>query len=137
MSESTIPSEVAALASELAKPMPMRRGSISKRYVKCNKPGCACGERPDARHGPYYSISRVVKGRTRSRWLDAEQAALVRQQVEAAQRFRKKIDAYWEACEQWADAQLAESGEVSPEEIKKGALKKPSMRRSSLRSKRS
>ena len=135
MSDIAIPSEVRALASELAKPMPMRRGSVSKRYVKCNKPGCPCGERPDARHGPYYSLSRVVKGSTRSRWLDAEQAAVVRQQVEAGQQFRKKIDAYWEACEQWADAQLSESGEGSPEELKKGALKKPSKRRSSPRSK--
>ncbi|MBI4331433.1 MAG: hypothetical protein HY673_09150 [Chloroflexi bacterium] len=134
MSDISIPSEVRGLASELAKPMPMRRGSVSERYVKCNKPGCPCGERSDARHGPYYSLSRVVRGRTQSRWLGTEQAAVVRQQVEAGQRFRKKIDAYWEACEQWADAQLAGTGEVSTEETKKGALKKPSKRRSSPKS---
>ena len=137
MSSNVIPSEVSALASELAKPVPMRRGSVSELYVKCNKPGCPCGERSDARHGPYYSISRVVKGRTQSRWLGVEQAAVVRRQVEAGQQFRKKIEAYWEACEHWADAQLAESGEGWPEELKKGALKKPSKPRSSPRSKRS
>lgn len=121
MPDTTIPSEVRALANELAEPKPMRRGSVSERYVKCNKPGCACGERRDARHGPYYSVSRVVRGRTQSRWLSAEQAALVRQQVEAAHQFRKKVDAYWEACEQWANAELIEPGTASAGEAKKGA----------------
>ena len=30
-------------------------GSVSERYVKCNKAGCACADDTDARHGPYYS----------------------------------------------------------------------------------
>ncbi len=125
MCDTAVPWEVRALASELAEPKPMRRGSVSERYVKCNKPGCPCAERLDARHGPYYSVSRVVKGRTRSRWLDAEQAALVRQQVEAGHQFRKKVDGYWEACEQWADAQLAEPRVARQEGAKKGASKRP------------
>ncbi len=121
MPDIAIPTEVRSLASELAEPKPMRRGSVSERYVKCNKAGCPCGERLDARHGPYYSVSRVVKGRTRSRWLDAKEAALVREQVEAGHQFRKKVDAYWEACEQWADAQLLEPGVAWSGEVKKGA----------------
>ena len=52
----------------------MRRGSLTERYVKCNKAGCPCGDSEDDRHGPYYSVSRVVKGRTQSRWLDAAHA---------------------------------------------------------------
>jgi hypothetical protein len=60
----------------------MRRGSLSERTVKCGKPGCRCGEDPDARHGPYFSLTRAVKGKTRSRFLISEQAALVRQQIE-------------------------------------------------------
>ena len=121
MPDTAIPSEVRALGRELAEPQPMRRGSVSERHVKCNKPGCPCGERWDARHGPYYSVSRVVKGRTRSRWLDAEQVVLVRQQVEAGHQFRQKVAAYWEACEQWADAQLLERGATWSGEAKKGA----------------
>lgn len=134
MPETVIPSEVAAVASELTKPVPMRRGSLSERYVKCNKPGCPCTVRADARHGPYYSVSRVVKGRTQSRWLDSEQAAVMRQHIEAARRFRKKVEAYWEACEHWSDALLSESGEGWPEGLKKGASEKPSRRRRSPRS---
>ena len=133
---SDVPAAVRDLAAQLAQPCPMRRGSLSERLVKCNKPGCPCADRPDARHGPYYSVSRVVKGRTRSRWLDADQAQTVRQQVEAGQEFRKHVEAYWQACEQWADAQLDTPEAASREAAKKGASKRRSRSRSSRRSKR-
>jgi hypothetical protein len=45
-------------------------------------------------------------GKTRSRFLTDEQAPVVLQQITAGREFREHIDAYWEACEQWADAQL-------------------------------
>ena len=83
MPDSTVPSEVRTLAQRLAESKPMRRGSVTERYVKCNKAGCPCRESEDARHGPYYSVSRVVNGRTQSRWLDADQARIVRQQASA------------------------------------------------------
>lgn len=138
MPESTIPSDVRDLATHLAEPRLMRRGSVSERYVKCNRPGCPCGDRPEARHGPYYSVSRVVKGRTRSRWLDVEQAQQVRQQIETGQQFRKDVEMYWQACERWADAELdATSAASEGEAAKKGASKRRSKPRSSPRSKRS
>ena len=98
-----VPEEVSALISQLAEPRPMRRGSVSERYVKCNKAGCPCADDTDARHGPYYSVTRAVKGRTKSRWLDAEQARQVREQVATGQKFRELVEAYWQACEQWAE----------------------------------
>ena len=136
MPDPTIPAQVRSLVDQLVQPRPMRRGSVSERYVKCNKAGCPCADQADARHGPYYSVSRVVKGRTQSRWLDAEQAKVVRQQVDAGQEFRKHVESYWQACEQWADAQLAEAASET-EAAKKGGSKRRSRARSSPRSKRS
>ena len=136
MLDLTIPAQVRSLVDQLAQPRAMRRGSVSERYVKCNKAGCACAGHADARHGPYYSVSRVVKGRTQSRWLDAEQAEVVRQQVDAGHEFRKQVESYWQACEQWADAQLAEAASAT-EAAKKGGSKRRSRARSSPRSKRS
>ena len=92
MPDTLVPEEVRALAARLAEPRPMRRGSMSERYVKCNRRGCPCGQRANARHGPYFSVSRVVKGKTRSRWLDREQAEVVRVQIEQGQRFRKEVE---------------------------------------------
>jgi hypothetical protein len=137
MPEFTIPEDVHTLAARLAEPKPMRRGSVSERYVKCNKPGCPCAEDPEARHGPYFSVSRVVKGKTESRWLDAEQAKTVRRQVETGQQFRKEVDAYWEACERWANTQLEAPDAASDETAKKGGSKTPSRPKSSRKSMRS
>ena len=132
-----VPGPVRTLAAQMAAPTPMRRGSLSERYVKCSKPGCACAERPTARHGPYYSLTRTVGGRTQSRFVPAAQTARVRQQIAAGQQFRRHVDAFWEACEQWAEAQLDTPEATAQEAAKKGAAKKPSTRRSSPRSKRS
>src|SRR3972149_11291810 len=131
-----VPQDVRFLASQLAEPRPMRRGSVTEGYVKCNKAGCACADHADARHGPYYSVSRVVKGRTQSRWLDVEQARQVREQVEVGQEFRELVEASWRACEQWADAQLEAPEAASQEAAKKGASKGDSKRRSSPKLKR-
>lgn len=135
MPNSTVPPPVRALAERLAEPRPMRRGSVSERYVKCNRAGCPCVDQPEGRHGPYYSVSRVVNGKTKSQWLDAEEAKVVREQVEVGQQFRKDVDAYWEVCEKWADAQLEAPQVTSREAAKKGGSKKPSKPRSSVKSK--
>jgi hypothetical protein len=57
-----VPAPVRELAARLGHSQPMRRGSLSERYVKCGKPGCGCAEDPKARHGPYYSLTRAVGG---------------------------------------------------------------------------
>src|SRR5713101_4972190 len=131
-----VPSLVRQLATELADAKPMRRGSLSERTVKCSKPGCACAEDPKARHGPYYSLTRAVGGKTRSRFLTAEQAVVAKQQIEAGRSFRDRADAYWEACEQWADNQLAALSPASSKEAKKRGSKPPSKRKSFKKSKR-
>lgn len=137
MPKTTAPARVRELVTQLSMPRPMRRGSVSERSMKCGRKECRCQEDPQARHGPYYSLTRAEGGRTRSRYLSEEQAALAREQVEAGQEFRKQIEAYWQACEQWADAELEDTGAASQEAAKKRASKGRSKRRSSPRSKRS
>ena len=127
-----VPVRVRALATQVGEPTPMRRGSLSERYVKCSKPGCRCADRPEARHGPYYSLTRTVAGRTQSRFLPAAQAPLVREQIAAGQQFRRHVDAYWEACEHWADAEL----EARPTPVPGGDQKKGSARRARRKSSR-
>ena len=116
-----MPPSVRQLATELADAKPMRRGSLSERTIKCSKPGCACARDPKARHGPYYSLTQAVEGKTHSRFLTAEQADLVRQQIDVGRQFRGRVDALWEACEQWADSQLADASASSEEAKKKGS----------------
>jgi hypothetical protein len=132
-----IPIPVREIARQLSAPKPMRRGTFSVQYLRCNKPGCACAERPGARHGPYYRVVRGVSGKTRSRHVSAAQADLLRRQVEAGRQFRKQVEAYWQACERWADTQLDAPEAASQEAAKKGGSKKPSTPKLPPRSKHS
>jgi hypothetical protein len=129
-----VPSRVGQLADQSAHAQPMRRGTLSERTIRCGKAGCACADNPKARHGPYHSLTQAVKGKTRSRFLTEEQAAVARQQIATGREFREHVDDYWEACEQWADAQL----EPTPAEqaAKKGSKRrsKPTSSRKSQRS---
>ena len=133
---SDVPPRVRQLATDLADAKPMRRGSLSERTIKCSKPGCACAQDPKARHGPYHSLTHAVEGKTHSRFLSPEQAQLARQQMDAGRKFRAQVDAYWEACEEWADGQLADVA-ASSEEAKKKGSKRTFKTKSSRKSKRS
>ncbi len=120
MHDEAVPAMVRELTETLARAAPMRRGSVSERFMKCGRKECRCQHDRQARHGPYYSLTRMEEGKTRSRYLSAEQAAVAREQIEAGHQFRKKIEAFWEACEQWADAEMGEL-RAGAEGTKKGA----------------
>lgn len=113
----------------------MRRGSVSERYVKCSKLGCACATDTQARHGPYFSLTNASRGRTHSRFLNVQQAATARAQIEAGREFRRQVDAYWKICEQWADEELEGVAAASGEAVKKGGSRRASRPRSRKRSK--
>ena len=130
-----LPLEVENLAKQFLEPKPMRRGSLSVRYVKCNKSGCACGSDDDGRHGPYVSVVRTVNGKTQSKRVPAALEEKLRKQIEDGQQFRTDIEAYWRACEKWADSELAPK-ESFDESAKKKSSKPPLSRRLSTKSTR-
>ena len=130
-----IPSSIRELATVLSQPKPMRRGSVSERTMKCGKASCPCQQDPKARHGPYYSLTRPMAGKTQSRYLSPEQAELAREQIEQGHKFRVQVEQYRQACERWADAQLESSLAASPEAAEKGGSQRTSKRKSSRKSK--
>jgi len=78
-----------------------------------------------------------VGGKTRSRFLTEEQAAVAHRQIAAGRAFREQVDAYWEVCEQWADAQLEPTPSAPSGEVEKKGSKGRLKPRSSRKSKRS
>lgn len=102
----------ARLTAQLADPIPMRRGSLTARTVKCSRPGCPCKDRAEARHGPYFSLTRSIAGTTQTRLIAAAQADTVRRQIDAGRQFRDATELYWVACERLADAELARQTEL-------------------------
>ncbi|MDQ6749854.1 MAG: hypothetical protein M3Z33_03740 [Actinomycetota bacterium] len=55
-------------------------GSLVCRYRCCKNPNCRCAD-PDQRHGPYWQLSWKHAGRTVSRLLPSEDAALYREWI--------------------------------------------------------
>jgi hypothetical protein len=137
MKPPNVPSSVRELAAVLSQAKPMRRGSVSERTMKCGKAGCPCQEDPKARHGPYYSWTRPMAGKTHSRYLSPEQAELARRQIEQGHTFLEQMEHYREACEQWADAQLELCPVASQEAAEKGGSKPTFKTKSSRKSKHS
>jgi len=128
------PIAVQTAAARLVPATPIRRGSLSERYVKCGKPGCSCATDDKARHGPYFSWTRQVNGTTQSRFLTPEQADIVRQQIDAGHGFRADVEAFWDACEVWADEQLPGRTKQTAEAVEKKGSRRAFKERSAARS---
>lgn len=116
-----VPSRIAQLATAFSSREPMRRGSLYARRMKCGQAACACQHDPEAAHGPYFTLTQKIEGKTRSRYLSPQQVPVVRGQIEAGQKFRERVEAYWEACERWADEQLEALPAAAEEAEKKGS----------------
>lgn len=68
----------------------MRPGSISKQYNVCGNPNCKCKDPADPqKHGPYYQLSYVHKGKNSSQFIRKECLALTQKQVANYKKFRK------------------------------------------------
>lgn len=66
-------------------------GSLVERWMPCGKPNCACATNRARRHGPYFQLSWKERGKTISRRLPPEHAALYRQWVANRQRLQAII----------------------------------------------
>lgn len=128
-----LPADLQALVDSIPALLPMRRGAVSERFMRCGKPACACHRDEDARHGPYYSWTRVIDGTTRSRLLSPAQAEIVRRQVAAGGEFRRTIEQFWEAAERMADQEVERPADPPAE---KGGSATNSRRRSRPKSSR-
>lgn len=69
-----VPARIAQLAAAFSQPEPIRRGSLCERRMKCGQATCACQDDPKAAHGPYFTLTKKVGGKTRSHYIPPEQA---------------------------------------------------------------
>lgn len=115
----------------------LRPGSLVERYRRCGKAGCHCAGKAAAGHGPSWSLTREVGGKTVTRVIPAGAVAQTREQIAEHRRFRALVRELVETSEQLCDVKLEAGEATSDEAAQKGASKKPSTRKSSPRSKRS
>lgn len=66
--------ERASLESKILKLGPILEGSLITRYVSCGNPGCRCSSKKKSDlHGPYYYLSKKVRGKTKLVYLSDRQ----------------------------------------------------------------
>lgn len=78
----------ARITAELAELGFCLPGTLTERRTRCSSPGCRCRAEPPVLHGPYYSWTRKIGGKTVTRTLNAEQASRYGLWFEDARRLR-------------------------------------------------
>ena len=110
------------LLKELAQVGDMRSGSLSIRYQKCGKHPCVCHEPGHPGHGPIYSFSSLVEGKTQIRnYKEGPALKKLLSEVENYERFRSLSRALIALSERISDLRPAEAlrGVKEEEELKK------------------
>lgn len=72
---------------------PMRPGSLNKQYTVCGKSGCRCIHAKNPRkHGPYYQLSYVHKGKSTSRFIRPQFVREIKKELLVYKTFRRLTD---------------------------------------------
>lgn len=123
------------LKAELAQVGDMRPGSLTPRFRKCGKPNCHCANAASPGHGPSWSLTREVQGKTVTKILpSAEAVATTQQQLAEFRRFRELTRELVEVSDKLCDAKLQSWKAGAEATAKKGASKAGSRRKSSRNS---
>jgi hypothetical protein len=92
--------QIQRIKTELASLGDMRPGSLSKQFNVCGKAGCRCKDPQNPqRHGPYYQLSWVHRGKSTTQFIRRPFLAQVRAEIGTYNRFRKLTD-------QWVNLSL-------------------------------
>lgn len=86
----------------------MRRGSLMKQYRKCGKAQCRCSKDESYVHGPSYSLTKKVKGKTVTRGIPKEAVESTELQIAQFQEYRRLNQEFLEVNEEICDAKLKE-----------------------------
>lgn len=81
---------IAQIKSQLQAQGPMRPGSLSRQYNVCGKPGCRCKDpKLPRRHGPYYQLNYVYRGKKTSKFIRSEVLKQVQAELANYKKFRR------------------------------------------------
>jgi hypothetical protein len=89
--------EIDTIKQQLLALGPMHPGSVSRQYQACGNPACRCmhPKRPQ-RHGPYYKLAYVHRGKPVCRFVRADCVQAVKERLTAYKRFRSLMDKWIE-----------------------------------------
>jgi hypothetical protein len=82
--------QIARIKAQLQKHGAMRPGSLSRQYNVCGKPACRCKDpKHPRRHGPYYQLNYVYRGKKTSQFIRREILRQVRTELANYKQFRR------------------------------------------------
>jgi len=97
-----------------------RPGSLVERYRRCGKPYCHCAKPGAKGHGPCYSLTRSVKGKTTTKIIPKDEVEETKRQIQEYHRFREVIEELVETNEMICDVRVEANKKASQEAEKKG-----------------
>jgi hypothetical protein len=104
----------------------MRPGSLVERFRRCGKPTCHCAEKNAPGHGPCYSLTHALAGKTVTHVIPKGTAVeRTRQQIAEYQRFRQLVRELITISEQICDAQMPATSAPGQAPVKKNFARRP------------
>jgi len=97
------------LTASLAHLGDLRPGFLTARFRKCGKPNCRCAQEDSPGHGPSYSLTHRVAGKTVTQVIPRGVAVeRAKEQIAEYRRFRNLVRELIAVSEQICSAQLRE-----------------------------
>lgn len=116
------------LKNRVAQVGDMRAGSLVGRFRKCGKANCHCAQPASEAHGPSWSLTRAVEGKTVTKVIPAGNAVeQTKAQIVEYRRFRKLVQELIELNVQICDQKLEEGS--APSVSKKNGTRRRARRR--------
>ena len=119
------------LKEQLAEIEDMRPGSLVPRFRKCGKPNCHCAKDGSEGHGPSWSLTHAIKGKTVTKIIPPGVAVeQTKSQIATFHHYRELSQNLIGVNERICDAKLELTQAGAEATAKKGALKQASRRKS-------
>lgn len=89
----TLEKKILSIKNQLLNLGDMHPGSLTEQLNICGNPKCKCKdpENPQ-KHGPYYNLSFVLKGKSTSRFIKSENVAEIKKQVANYKKFKLLVE---------------------------------------------
>ncbi len=113
------------LTASLARVDDLRPGFLTARFRKCGKRNCHCAQKDSPGHGPSYSLTHRLAGKTITQVIPQGPAVeRTKAQIAEYHRFRKLVRELILVSEQICSAQVREAEALPASEAKKKPLRR-------------
>src|ERR1700722_11173297 len=113
------------LRAGLAQISDLRPGSLTARFRKCGKPNCHCAQKDSPGHGPSYSLTHRVAGKTVTQVIpQGPEVERAKAQIAEYHRFRNLVRELILVSEQICFAKVRNAETLPANEAKKKPLRR-------------